>query len=81
MGNPPPDQLGIEADMRNYEEQVLNVSQMAMGGGPRRTATEASLIASFGTQNREWLSAEVGKAYEAVIYNTFRIMADARYTR
>tara|TARA_R110001583_G_scaffold129445_2_gene281249 strand:- start:835 stop:2910 length:2076 start_codon:yes stop_codon:yes gene_type:complete len=80
MGNPPPDQLGIEADMRNYEEQVLNVSQMAMGGGPRRTATEASLIASFGTQNREWLSAEVGKAYEAVIYNTFRIMADPRYT-
>ena len=80
MGTPPPDQLGIEADMRNYEEQVLNVSQMAMGGGPRRTATEASLIASFGTQNREWLSAEVGKAYDAVVYNTFRIMADSRYT-
>lgn len=80
MGSPPPDQLGIEADMRNYEEQVLQVSQMALGGGPRRTATEASLIASFGTQNREWLSSQVGKAYEAVIYNTFRIMADPRYT-
>jgi len=80
MGSPPPDQLGIEADMRNYEEQVLQVSQMALGGGPRRTATEASLIASFGTQNREWLSSQVGKAYESVIYNTFRIMADPRYT-
>ncbi len=80
MGSPPPDQLGIEADMRQYEEQVLQVSQMAMGGGPRRTATEASLIASFGTQNREWLSAEVGKAYEAIVANTFRIMADPRYT-
>ena len=80
MGSPPPDQLGIESDMRNYEEQVLQVSQMALGGGPRRTATEASLIASFGTQNREWLSSQVGKAYEAVIYNTFRIMADPRYT-
>ena len=80
MGSPPPDQLGIESDMRNYEEQVLQVSQMALGGGPRRTATEASLIASFGTQNREWLSSHVGKAYEAVIYNTFRIMGDPRYT-
>ena len=80
FGNPPPDQLGLENDARSYEEQALNVSQMAMGGGPKRTATEASLIASFGQLNREWMQMKVADAYRATVHNTLRMMADARYT-
>ena len=80
FGNPPPDQLGIENDARSYEEQALNVSQMAMGGGPKRTATEASLIASFGQLNREWMQMRVADCYKVTVHNTLRMMADARYT-
>tara|TARA_R110001583_G_scaffold150370_1_gene302412 strand:- start:7110 stop:9152 length:2043 start_codon:yes stop_codon:yes gene_type:complete len=79
-GPPPMDQIGIERDMRNYEEQVLQVSQMALGGGPRRTATEASLVASFGQLNREWMQAQVAEAYRKIIHNALRMMADERYT-
>ncbi len=80
QGNPPPDQLGIESDFRNYEEQILNVSQLQAGGGPRRTATEASLMASFGQLNREWMQSKVVDFYDAIIHNTLRIMGDVRYT-
>jgi hypothetical protein len=80
QGQVPQDQLGIESDMRNYEEQILQVSQLALGGGPsRRTATEASLIASFGQLNREWLQDKVAEVYRVGTYNNLRIMADPRY--
>ena len=80
FGNPPPDQLGIERDAREYEEQALNVSQMAMGGGPKLTATQASLQASFGQLNREWMQLRVADCYKTTVHNTLRMMADARYT-
>lgn len=75
-----PDQLGLESDMRQYEEQVLGVSEMAMGGGKRMTATQATLMASFGQLNQEWMQSEVAKAYEVIADNTLRIMSDERYT-
>lgn len=80
FGNPPPDQLGIEADARSYEEQSLNVSQLAMGGGPKVTATQASLQASFSQINREWMQLRVADCYRTIVRNTLRMMADARYT-
>jgi len=80
QGNPPPDQLGVESDLRQYQEQVLNVSQVASGGGPRVTATQASLQASFGQLNREWMQSRVGDLYQEVVVDTLRIMSDRRYT-
>ena len=80
QGNPPPDQLGIESDLRQYQEQVLNVSQVASGGGPRVTATQASLQASFGQLNREWMQDRVASVYEEITTDTLRIMGDRRYT-
>jgi hypothetical protein len=80
QGNPPPDQMGYESDMRQYEEQTLSVSQLQAGGGPRRTATEASLMASFGQLNREWMQSKVGDLYEQMVTNFLRIMSDRRYT-
>ena len=80
MDSLPPDQLGLESDMRNYEEQILQVSQMALGGGPARTATESSLIAGFGQLNREWMQSAIADVFKAVAHNTLRIMADERYT-
>ena len=80
FGNPPPDQLGIESDARSYEEQSLNVSQLAMGGGPKVTATQASLQASFSQINREWMQQSVANAYRSIVRNTLRMMADQRYT-
>jgi len=74
------DQLGLERDARQYEEQVLQVSQLALGGGPARTATEASLIASFGQLNREWMQDKVADVYKATAHNFMRILADRRYT-
>ena len=75
----PQDQLGLERDAAMYEEQSLQVSQMAMGGGPKRTATEASLIASYGQLNREWMQDKVAVLYRTVVQNTLRMMADQRY--
>lgn len=80
FGNPPPDQLGLESDARSYEEQALNVSQMAMGGGRKLTATQASLEASFGQLNREWMMLRVADCYKTTVHNTLRMMADQRYT-
>ena len=79
FGNPPPDQLGLESDAQSYEEQSLNVSQMAMGGGPKVTATQASLSASFAQVNREWMQLRVADCYRAVVRNSLRMMADERY--
>ena len=79
-GSLPQDQLGIESDMRHYEEQVLQVSQLAMAGSSRMTATQASLISSFGQLNREWLQEAITEAYRVTVRNTLRIMSDPRYT-
>ncbi len=80
MDSVPQDQLGLESDMRNYEEQILQVSQMALGGGPARTATESSLIAGFGQLNREWMQSAIAEVFKTIAHNTLRIMADERYT-
>lgn len=80
MDSLPPDQLGLESDMRNYEEQILQVSQMALGGGPARTATESSLIAGFGQLNREWMQSAISDVFKTIAHNTLRIMGDERYT-
>ena len=79
FGSLPQDQLGLDADARFIEEQSLQVSQMAMGGGPKRTATEASLIASYGQLNREWMQQSVADAYSWIVRSAFRMMADERY--
>ena len=79
FGAPPPDQIGIEKDARGYEEQSMGVSQMAMGGGKKVTATQASLEASYGQLNREWMQDKVAVVFETVVRNTLRMMADARY--
>lgn len=78
-GNILPDQLGTESDLRNYEEQTLNVGTTSVGGS-RVTATQSALNASFGQLNREWLQDEVARVFEDVTYNNLRIMADRRYT-
>jgi hypothetical protein len=44
------------------------------------TATQASLIASFGQLNREWLQAVVVEAWRVTTGNILRIMSDERYT-
>jgi hypothetical protein len=80
QGNPPPDQLGYESDLRSYEEQTLSVSQLQAGGGPRRTATEASLMASFGQLNREWMQSRVADLYERIVIAGLMTMSDKRYT-
>ena len=80
INNVPQDQLGLESDARQYEEQILQVSQLSLGGGPSRTATEASLIASFGQLNRDWMQDKVADVYRIMAHNFNRIMADRRYT-
>ena len=52
---------------------------MAMGGGPKVTATQASLTASFGQLNREWLQDRVKNVYGDIVRNSLRMMADVRY--
>ena len=58
------------------EEQSLQISQMAVSGGPKRTATEASLIASYGQLNREWMQQAVADSYSWIVKSAFRMMAD-----
>ena len=80
FGSIPPDQIGLENTAAAYEEQSLNVSQMAMGGGPKVTATQASLQASFSQVNREWMQLRVADCYRTIVRNSLRMMADPRYT-
>lgn len=80
QSTPPADQLGLESDMRNYQEQILNVSSLTSGGGPRRTATQAALEASFGQLNRDWMQGKVADIFKELAYNYARIMSDVRYT-
>jgi hypothetical protein len=79
QATPPSDQLGLESDYRNYEEQILNVSQMAMGGGSKVTATQAALTASFGQLNRDWMQDQVAAVFEDMSYNMVRLMGDKRF--
>jgi len=80
FGSIPPDQIGLENTAAAYEEQSLNVSQLAMGGGPKVTATQASLQASFSQINREWMQLRVADCYRTIVRNSLRMMADPRYT-
>ena len=81
FGSIPPDQIGLENTAAGYEEQSLNVSQLAMGGpGPKVTATQASLQASFSQINREWMQLRVADCYRTIVRNSLRMMADPRYT-
>jgi len=80
FGAPPPDQIGLENTAHHLEEQTLNVSQMAMGGGSKVTATQASLQASYAQVNREWMQLRVADTYRAIVRNSLRMMADPRYT-
>ncbi len=76
-GNPPQDQLNLQAEARQAEEEVLRVSEMA--GVHARTATEASFAASAGALNREWFKNRVAELYVDIGTNVLRIMGDARY--
>jgi hypothetical protein len=79
MGNIPQDQYAIEREARDDEESVLQVGGTALAGGSM-TATQSSLVASFGQLNREWLQEAVVQAYRTTAINTIRIMSDPRYT-
>ncbi len=80
MGNVPQDQLFIDRSAKEEEEAILNVSGVALAGSGKMTATQSSLVASFGQLNREWLQDSVSNAYETIAHNTLRIMSDPRYT-
>jgi hypothetical protein len=76
----PPDQIALERDAIAYEEQITGVSEMARGGGPTITATQAALVSSHGQLNREWMQSKIGDCYRAVTANVIQIMGDSRYT-
>jgi hypothetical protein len=80
MGNPPPDQLGLESDYRNYEDQILQVGQLVNAGQRTLTATQSALVASFSQLNREWLQQAPAEAYRVTSHNYLRMMSDLRYT-
>lgn len=77
-GNPPQDQLGLEADARSYEEQIANVR--ALSGKSNKTATSDSLDAASESLNREWMQDAVSNVFELVTRNALQIMGDPRYT-
>lgn len=79
-GSIPAEQYALEDRARGYEEQTLLATEMERGGGPKRTATEASIIAAGGSINREWMQAKVSRSYEQIVGNAFRIFGDPRYT-
>lgn len=78
-GAAPNDQLSLESDARAYEEQMLHVSELTRSGGAK-TATEASLIASAGGINREWMQSKIADLYAELTTNVLNIMGDMRYT-
>jgi hypothetical protein len=79
-GSVPQDQYSYEERLRFYEDQITQVTELQRGGGPRRTATESSLIASNANVNREWIDAAISEVYAKVAEGAFRIMGDPRYT-
>ena len=80
FGSIPADQLGIESDYRNYEDQILQTSQIINSGQRTLTATQSALSASFGQLNREWLQQPVVQVYRDIVHNGIRISGDLRYT-
>ena len=74
----PVDQLGLEADARRYEDQIMQTAA-TVGGSNKKTATAASLEAAFGELNREWLQSKVADCYEWIIRSSFNIFGDPRY--
>lgn len=79
-GTVPSDQVNMEGDAREYEEQTLHVSELQRGGSGPGTATEASIMASAGAINREWMQDKVGEVYKIITRNTLQICGDPRYT-
>lgn len=79
-GDIPSDQTRYEDRLRMYEEEITRVTDLVESGATPRTATEASLIATQISVNREWMEATVSKVYEDVTRNCFQIMGDPRYT-
>lgn len=77
-GNISGDQLGIESDVRGYEENSLHVSDLASSSG-RKTATESALLAGQSSINREWMQEKVSAVYSKIIKNCFRMFKDERY--
>lgn len=78
-GNIPADQVNLANDLKFYEEEITRVTDLAESAGTPRTATEASLIATQLSVNREWMEAAVSKVYEDIAYNCFGILGDPRY--
>ena len=76
----PTDQLTYENSLRFYEDETTQVTELQRGGGPRKTATESSLIASSANTNREWMDAGVSAVYARIVQDAFQIMGDPRYT-
>jgi hypothetical protein len=79
FGNLPSDQLGLEADARNYEQETMQVTDFSQSSSSK-TATESAIQAGASSLNREWMQAEVARAYEISIRNSLQIMGDLRYT-
>lgn len=78
-GTIPQDQVNIAVDLKFYEEEITRVTELAKSAGTPRTATEASLIASQLSVNREWMEATVSKVYEQLARNFLQILGDPRY--
>jgi len=79
-GNIPADQMNLEDRLRGYEEEITRVTDLEQGGATPRTATEASIIASQLSVNRDWMETAVARTYEKIIRNSFQVMGDPRYT-
>ena len=79
-GSFPSDQYILEDRLKNYEEDISRVSEMVAQGGPERTATEAALIGSTASVNRESMTAVVAQVYEDIIRMQMSICGDPRYT-
>ena len=78
-GTVPSDQLGIEADSRQYEEQSLHVRQLTGESSSRETATKTAVVAAQGSLNKEWMQDAVAEAYVTIAHNNFAMWRDPRY--
>jgi len=78
-GDVPADQLRFEDRLRGYEEEITRLTDIESSGTPR-TATEASLLASSVSVNREWMQSKVSEVFVNIVRNCFQVMGDPRYT-
>jgi len=79
-GNVPGDLYANEDRLIAYEEQTIKTSELTQGGGPSKTATEVSMMASDASINREWMVSRVADTYISVVRNCFQVLGDPRYT-